>query len=229
MKAFSVSLLLVLTSFVTPVMAQSADELDARVSSVAATIRCPVCVGITSVYAAADEPVGRDLIKVIEQRVQAGDTDAEIRAYFYNRYGEASEMPANASGDVLPLAEVDARTEAISKTLRCVVCQNQSIYDSNAPLAEDMRRVVRRRVLAGDSDAQAQDFLRSRYGDYVLMQPPFQLNTLLLWLGPLILVAFGGYWFFARLRSQPSAPPTALSDADRARIAAALDDKGSTT
>ena len=72
-------------------------------------------------------------------------------------------------------AEIDARTEAVSKTLRCVVCQNQSIYDSNAPLAEDMRRMVRKRIEAGDTDDEAREYLRNLYGDYVLMSPPLQI------------------------------------------------------
>lgn len=122
---------------------------------------------------------------------------------------------------------VDTRTEAISKTLRCVVCQNQSIYDSNAPLAEDMRRLVRKRVEAGDSDNEVRDYLRDRYGDYVLMTPPLQMNTLLLWAGPLLLFLFGGIWFLRRLRAAPR-PETGqqeLTDEDRARVAAALADK----
>jgi len=118
--------------------------------------------------------------------------------------------------------QIDARTEAISKTLRCVVCQNQSIYDSNAPLAEDMRRLVRKRVEAGDTDEEAREYLRNLYGDYVLMSPPWQLNTYLLWLGPLIFVLLGGVWFFLRLRQRAPAEATAISVADRAKIEAAL-------
>ncbi|MEL7032033.1 MAG: cytochrome c-type biogenesis protein [Pseudomonadota bacterium] len=119
-------------------------------------------------------------------------------------------------------AEIDARTEAVSKTLRCVVCQNQSIYDSNAPLAEDMRRMVRKRIEAGDTDDEAREYLRNLYGDYVLMSPPLQLNTILLWAGPVILVLFGGIWFLSRLRQPQIASPTDLTQDDRARIAAAL-------
>jgi cytochrome c-type biogenesis protein CcmH len=120
-------------------------------------------------------------------------------------------------------AEIDVRTEEISKTLRCVVCQNQSIYDSNAPLAEDMRNLVRKRVEAGDSNDEAREYLRARYGDYVLMSPPLQMNTILLWTGPLFLVAIGLIWFVVRLRSGQRAPaPAALSEADKARVAEAL-------
>jgi cytochrome c-type biogenesis protein CcmH len=120
-------------------------------------------------------------------------------------------------------AEIDTRTEEISKTLRCVVCQNQSIYDSNAPLAEDMRNLVRKRVEAGDSNDEAREYLRARYGDYVLMSPPLQMNTILLWTGPLFLVAIGLIWFVVRLRSGQRAPaPAALSEADKARVAEVL-------
>ena len=121
--------------------------------------------------------------------------------------------------------DVDARTEAISKTLRCVVCQNQSIYDSNAPLAEDMRRLVRKRVEAGDSDDEAREYLRNLYGDYVLMSPPLQMNTILLWAGPAVLVLLGGIWFMTRLRAAPAEMAAELTDEDRARIAEALADK----
>ena len=122
---------------------------------------------------------------------------------------------------------LDTRTEAISKTLRCVVCQNQSIYDSNAPLAEDMRRLVRKRVEVGDSDNEVRDYLRDRYGDYVLMTPPLQMNTILLWAGPVVLFVFGGIWFLRRLRTapRPETGPQALTAEDRARVAAALADK----
>ena len=137
---------------------------------------------------------------------------------------------SGASWAQTPTAEeaeiVDTRTEAISKTLRCVVCQNQSIYDSNAPLAEDMRRLVRKRVEAGDSDDEVRDYLRDRYGDYVLMTPPLQMNTILLWAGPLILFVFGSFWYMRRVRTAPPAPaPQDLTEQDRARIAAALANK----
>lgn len=135
-------------------------------------------------------------------------------------------MPAvGQETDPSTVEDIDARTEAISKTLRCVVCQNQSIYDSNAPLAEDMRRLVRKRVEAGDSDDEAREYLRNLYGDYVLMSPPLQLNTILLWGGPAILVLLGGIWFVSRLRIAPTEPKADLSDEDRARIAAALAEK----
>jgi len=122
-------------------------------------------------------------------------------------------------------AEVKARTVAISKSLRCVVCQSESIHDSNAPLAADMRALVERRVRAGDSDAQVRDYFQVRYGDYVLMRPPLKASTILLWLGPLALVVLGAGWFFIRMRTKPTAGSPGLermSDADTARVQAAL-------
>lgn len=121
-------------------------------------------------------------------------------------------------------SEQDRRTDAISKTLRCVVCQNQSIYDSDAPLAQDMRRLVRKRVEAGDSDAEVRQYLRERYGDYVLLTPPFQSNTWVLWLSPGLLLCAVGVWYFRSRSSRSTAKPetTALSPEDRARVQAAL-------
>ena len=120
--------------------------------------------------------------------------------------------------------EQDRRTDAISRTLRCVVCQNQSIYESNAPLAEDMRRLVRKRVEAGDSDADVRRYLRDRYGDYVLLSPPFQPNTWGLWLAPGLLVMALGIWFVVGRRQTGNAAPGAgdMSSQDRARVQAFL-------
>lgn len=131
------------------------------------------------------------------------------------------------AGDPADQAEVEARTEAISKTLRCVVCQNQSIHDSNAPLAIDMRALVEKRVLAGDTNAEVREYLRERYGDYVLMRPPYQLNTLVLWIGPGLLVLLSGIWFILRLRRGGEiANATEMSAEDKARVHAALHAEG---
>ena len=143
---------------------------------------------------------------------------------------EGATSSAIAEEAVLTDPELIAvRTEAVSKTLRCVVCQNQSIYDSNAPLAQDMRRLVRKRVIAGDSDDEARAYLRNSYGDYVLMSPPLQMNTVFLWGGPLLIFGFGAVWLVLRLRTQPESPDVPLSAEDRARISAALsgEDKAS--
>ena len=83
--------------------------------------------------------------------------------------------------------ELEQRARVISMDLRCLVCQNQTIDDSNAPLAKDLRQLVRERLLKGDSNQQVKDYIQQRYGDYVLMTPPFDARTLLLWFAPFIL------------------------------------------
>jgi cytochrome c-type biogenesis protein CcmH len=92
-------------------------------------------------------------------------------------------------------AEQEKRASQINKGLRCVVCQNQSIDESNAPLAVDLRQLVRERLAAGETDRQATQFIVQRYGNFVLLKPPFQFNTLLLWFGPLLLFGLAGYAF----------------------------------
>lgn len=105
-------------------------------------------------------------------------------------------LVAGRAGAVLPdeqLADpkLESRARHISQELRCVVCQNQTIDDSDAPLAHDLRILLRQRLLRGDSDAAAEAFLVKRYGTYVLLQPPFETETLLLWLGPAGLLLAG--------------------------------------
>jgi cytochrome c-type biogenesis protein CcmH len=80
--------------------------------------------------------------------------------------------------------KIEKQERYITKLLRCVVCQNQSIYESNADIANDMRLLVRERILAGDSKDQVLDYIVARYGDYILLKPPLQGNTILLWMGP---------------------------------------------
>lgn len=91
----------------------------------------------------------------------------------------------------LPDPAKEERARDIAEGIRCLVCQNQSIMDSNADLAKDLRAIVRERVAAGDSDDQVREFLLVRYGDWVLLNPPFKMRTLILWLGPLV-VFIGG-------------------------------------
>lgn len=99
---------------------------------------------------------------------------------------------------------LEARAETLSKELRCVVCQNQSIDASSAPLARDMRLLVRERIAAGDTNAEAKAYLVERYGNFVLLKPPFQADTLLLWFGPLlILVVAGGALLIAARTGAP--------------------------
>lgn len=114
---------------------------------------------------------------------------------------------------------LEARARDLSSQLRCVVCQNQSIDESNADLAADMRRLVRKRLVAGDSDEAVRQFLVDRYGDYVLLRPPMDLRTLLLWTAPVGLVFFGAMALLvmARQRARP-AGPNPLSTEERARL-----------
>ena len=94
--------------------------------------------------------------------------------------------------EVLDNAELEARARAISADIRCLVCQNQSIDDSEAPLARDLRLLVRERLVAGDSDREVVEFLVDRYGEFVLLQPRFGMHTLVLWLGPFAILALAG-------------------------------------
>jgi len=103
--------------------------------------------------------------------------------------------------------QIEAEAREVGKSLRCVVCQNQSIEDSAAPLAEDMRRLVRERLAAGDNPDQVRAYMTQRYGNFVLMKPPFQVDTLLLWLGPLLFagLALVGWLVYVRPRAQIAA------------------------
>ena len=130
---------------------------------------------------------------------------------------EPREMLANPA--------LEARARDIGRTLRCVVCQNQSIDDSSAEVAHDMRRAVRERLSAGDSDAAVYDFMVARYGDYVLLKPPFKMGTLLLWLGgPLVLLVAGAALLMAarRRRAVPMAPTRPLDAEEQRRLDALL-------
>ncbi len=119
--------------------------------------------------------------------------------------------------------QVEAVARDVGKSLRCVVCQNQSIEESNAPLAADMRTLVRERIAAGQTRDQVIAYMTDRYGNFVLMQPPFQADTLLLWLAPLALM-IGGVWAWlaylrpAGRRNLAPAPLTPDEDAALARL-----------
>ena len=122
-------------------------------------------------------------------------------------------------------AALEARARALSQELRCLVCQNQSIDDSNADLAHDLRVLVRERLTAGDSDRQILAYLTSRYGDYVLLRPPVKPATWLLWFGPPLLLAAGGLAILAawRRRRVDALPGmAALSSDEQARLARLL-------
>jgi cytochrome c-type biogenesis protein CcmH len=121
----------------------------------------------------------------------------------------------------------EARARNLSKELRCMVCQNQSIDDSEAPLARDLRLLVRERIAAGDSDTQVIDFLVARYGEFVLLKPRFERQTWLLWLVTPCALLGGGLvlWAYARRRPRGGADPRAvpLTPEEQARIDAIVD------
>jgi cytochrome c-type biogenesis protein CcmH len=118
---------------------------------------------------------------------------------------------------------LEARAREIGQALRCVVCQNQSIDDSAAEVARDMRRTVRERLVAGASNDQVFDYMVARYGDYVLLKPPFKLGTLALWLGaPLVLLVAASAIMLAALRRRALAPLPPLSEEERERLRSLL-------
>ena len=141
--------------------------------------------------------------------------------------GSAGVAQAVEPSERLADPALEARARALSQELRCLVCQNQSIDDSNADLAHDLRLLLRRRLAAGDSDPQVLDYIVARYGVFVLLDPPFQPATYLLWLGPpaLVLGAATVILLRARRRRGQSAP-TELTAEERARAALLLGGKG---
>ncbi len=120
---------------------------------------------------------------------------------------------------------LEHRAQALGRDLRCLVCQNESIEDSNADLARDLRVVVRERIQQGDSDEQVMSFVVDRYGDYVLLRPPFKGTTLVLWLGPVVLLLLGLVLvvvFYRRRQSEAASPPPPLSAEEQRRLDALL-------
>ena len=125
--------------------------------------------------------------------------------------------------EILDDPVLEARARALSQELRCLVCQNQSIDDSNAGLARDLRLLVRERLEAGDSDDEVIAFVTARYGDYVLLDPPLKPATLGLWFGPLALLLIAAAAILIAARRRTAAPaPKDLTAAERARIEALL-------
>jgi cytochrome c-type biogenesis protein CcmH len=116
---------------------------------------------------------------------------------------------------------LEARAKMLSRELRCVVCQNVSIDESDAALARDLRIILRERIAAGDTDKEAVDFLVQRYGNFVRLNPPLQADTLALWLGPLAVLLIGGVGVAAYMRGR-GAPPAPLDAAEQAELAALM-------
>ena len=118
--------------------------------------------------------------------------------------------------------DLDKRTAALAEELRCLVCQNQTLAESNAPLAVDLRNQVREQLAQGASEREVREFMVARYGDFVLYKPPFKASTAALWLGPFALLLAGAVLLVRRLR-RPRAPEPALSSAERERAAKLLE------
>ena len=124
-----------------------------------------------------------------------------------------------------PAQEAHARD--LMRQFRCLVCQNESIEDSNAALAGDLRAIVRDRIRAGDSDAQVKAYLTARYGDWVLLKPPFKARTAVLWIGPFVLLFAGGLLLVLRGRRQSSTTPSTapLTAEEKKRLKELLKDQ----
>jgi cytochrome c-type biogenesis protein CcmH len=121
---------------------------------------------------------------------------------------------------------LEARARDIARNIRCLVCQNQSIEDSNADLARDLRTIVRERVQAGDDRTRVEAYLVARYGDWVLLKPPLKARTVALWLGPAVLLALGalGVALYFRRRRAEARPIAPLNEAEAARLKNLLGD-----
>ena len=135
----------------------------------------------------------------------------------------AAASPAHAvrPDEMLADPALEARAREISRELRCLVCRNQSIDDSDADLAHDLRVLVRERLKSGDSNDQTIGFVRARYGDFVLLRPPFAIGTALLWGGPLLVLLLGAF-AVARLYRRRDVPVPPLSAEERQRLSAVL-------
>jgi cytochrome c-type biogenesis protein CcmH len=139
----------------------------------------------------------------------------------------AGQARAREPSERLADRVLEARAEKIGRELRCLVCQNESVEDSNAALAHDLRLLIRRHLVAGDSDRQVIDFLVHRYGVFILLDPPFEPVTYLLWLGPPLLVLGAGGVLLLRARRRAAvAPPPDLTAEENARAAGLLGDPG---
>jgi cytochrome c-type biogenesis protein CcmH len=132
-----------------------------------------------------------------------------------------------ASGkDAVPAADdpvLEKRVMDLAEELRCLVCQNQTLADSNAELALDLRGQIREQLKGGKSERQVIDYLVERYGDFVLYRPPLKATTVLLWFGPFLLLALGALLLARRIRRQPKETPAPLSQAEHARAAELLE------
>src|SRR5512134_3911018 len=128
-------------------------------------------------------------------------------------------IPVLASGQE---TDLEKRVTALAVELRCLVCQNQTLADSNAPLAVDLRNQIREQLKAGKSEQDVVDFMVARYGDFVLYRPPLKATTVALWVGPFAILLLGAWLLIRRIRRRPAAEPE-LTEAERARAAKLLE------
>ena len=150
---------------------------------------------------------------------------------FFVLYGVAFAVEPD---EVMADPALEQRAREVSKELRCVVCQNQSIDDSDSGIAKKMRLLVRDRIAKGDTNQEVIDYLVSRYGDFVLLNPPFKAKTLILWVGPFVMFLVGlvGIFFFYRKKSKESEETTKLEPLnaeEQARLEKLLKNEGSET
>jgi cytochrome c-type biogenesis protein CcmH len=133
--------------------------------------------------------------------------------------------------EILPDPALEQRARDISTGLRCLVCQNQSIDDSHAPLARDLRLLVRERLRAGDTNTQVTDYVVQRYGDFVLLKPPLRADTLILWLAPLLVLIAGIWLAMVSRKTMRAGLPASdrLSKAESAKLDAILKDENAGT
>jgi len=142
---------------------------------------------------------------------------AILLAFAGAAFGQASEVAR-------PDAQTESRLKALAEELRCLVCQNQTIADSDAPLAVDLRNQIRGQIGEGRSDDQIRGYMVERYGDFVLYKPPFHAGTALLWIGPFALLAIGAGVFLLLIRRQRNAP-SAPASTPNAQLAALLEEE----
>ncbi len=165
----------------------------------------------------------------ITLRMRAGKRGAFARRLGHSRLlafalltGLVAPAFAVDPGEKLADPALEARAREIAAELRCLVCQNQSIDDSDAPLAKDLRLLLRERLREGASDKEAKAYIVARYGDFVLLRPPMKPQTLLLWGAPLIALSAGGFALWRAFRRRPATAkaPSPLSDAEKAKLRA---------
>jgi cytochrome c-type biogenesis protein CcmH len=140
----------------------------------------------------------------------------------------ASNTVAVEPAEALADPALEARAREIGRDLRCLVCQNQSIDDSDADLARDLRVLVRERLQAGDSDQQVVDYVVSRYGDFVLLRPPLKPSTYVLWFGPALILGLAVVaivFYYRRMNSQVMSAAAPLNSTDEERLAQLLEDQ----